>query len=66
MIILRLFIVLVTLLLVISGGMYVLTRNRSYLEFARKTLRFTVFLLLVFALLFILERYVLTGWKILL
>ena len=66
MIILRLFIVLVALLLVISGGMFALTRNRRYLEFARKTLRFTVFLLLIFALLYMLERYVLTGWKILL
>jgi hypothetical protein len=60
--ILRLYIVLVTLLLVLSGGMYIFTRNRRYLEFARKTVRFTVLLLLVFALLFVLERYVLVGW----
>ena len=62
MLILRLFIVLVTLLLVLSGGMYIFTRNRRYLEFARQTVRFTVLLLLVFALLFVLERYVLVGW----
>jgi hypothetical protein len=66
MLILRLFIVLVALLLVSSGGMYIFTRNRRYLDFARQTLRFAVLLLLVFALLFVLERYVLVGWRILL
>ena len=66
MLILRLFLVLVTLLLVLSGGMYVFTRNRRYLKFAWQTLRFAVLLLLVFAVLFVLERYVLAGWRILL
>ncbi len=66
MIILRVFIVLVVLLLVISGGMYVLTRQRSYLDFAVRALKFAVMLLLVFALLFVLERYVLVGWRVLL
>jgi len=50
------------LLLVLSGGMYIFTRNRRYLEFAWQTVRFTVLLLLVIALLFVLERYVLVGW----
>lgn len=58
----RLLIMLVALLLVISGAMYIVTRNRRYLDFALQTLRFTVVLLLVFALLFVLERYVLAGW----
>lgn len=66
MLILRLFLVLVILLLALSGGMYVFTRNRRYLKFAWQTLRFTVFLLLILALLFILERYVLVGWRVLL
>lgn len=66
MIILRLIIVLAALLLVVSGGMYIFTRNRRYFEFAWQTLRFAVLLLLVFALLFILERYALVGWKVLL
>lgn len=66
MLILRLFIVLVILLLVISGGMYIFTRQRSYLDFAMRTLKFAAMLLLVFALLFVLERYALVGWKILL
>jgi hypothetical protein len=66
MLILRLFMVLLALLLVSSGGMYLFTRNRRYLEFAWQALRFTVLLLLVFALLFVLERYVLVGWRVLL
>jgi hypothetical protein len=66
MLILRLFLVLVTLLLVLSGGMYFFTRDRRYLRFAWQTLRFTAFLLLVLLLLFVLERYVLAGWRILL
>jgi hypothetical protein len=53
---------LVILLLVLSGGMFIFTRNQRYLQFARQTLRFTVLSLLVFALLFVLERYVLVGW----
>lgn len=64
MLILRLFIILLALLLAISGGMYIFTRNRRYLEFAWQTLRFAILTLLIFALLFILERYVLTGWKV--
>jgi hypothetical protein len=66
MLILRLFMVLLALLLVSSGGMYLFTRNRRYLEFAWQALRFAVLLLLVFALLFVLERYVLVGWRVLL
>lgn len=65
MLILRLFLVLVALLLVLSGGMYVFTRNRSYLRFAWRTVRFAALALLVFGLLFLLERYVLTGWRVL-
>lgn len=66
MLILRLFLILVTLLLVLSGGMYVFTRDRRYLKFAWQVMRLAVFLLLVFALLFVLERYVLAAWRVLL
>ena len=62
MLILRLLMVLVALLLILSGAMYLFTRNRRYLEFAWQTVRFTVLLLLVFGLLFLLERYALVGW----
>jgi len=60
--ILRLYIVLVALLIVVCGGLYIFTRNRRYIDFARQTVRFSVLLLAVFALLFVLERYVLVGW----
>ncbi|MHB1236316.1 MAG: hypothetical protein ACYCY7_02025 [Gallionella sp.] len=66
MLILRLLVVLMTALLVLSGAMFVLTRNRKYLDFAWQTLRFAVLLVLVFALLFVLERYVLAGWRVML
>ncbi|KXS33377.1 MAG: hypothetical protein AWT59_0539 [Candidatus Gallionella acididurans] len=66
MLILRLLVVLMTALLVLSGAMFVLTRNRKYLDFAWQTLRFAVLVVLVFALLFVLERYVLAGWRVML
>ena len=66
MLILRLLLILVALLLVLSGGMYIFTRNRRYLKFAWQTVRFTALLLLLFAVLFVLERYVLAGWWVLL
>ena len=66
MIILRLFLVLVVLLLVLSGGMYIFTRDRRYLRLAWQIIRLSVFLLLVLALLFVLERYVLMGWRVIL
>lgn len=64
MLIMRLYLVLVVLLLVLSGGLYVFTRNRRYLKFVWQTVRFTVLLVLVFGLLFVLERYVLVAWKV--
>lgn len=65
MLILRLFIFLVVLLLVLGVGMYFFTRDRRYLEFVRKTLRFTVLVLAVFVLLYVLEHFVLVGWRVL-
>ncbi|MCR4303731.1 MAG: hypothetical protein NUV63_05820 [Gallionella sp.] len=66
MLILRVFIILVALLLVLSGGMYIFTRNRRYFQFAMQTLRFSMLFLAVLALLYVLERYVLVGWRVLL
>ena len=66
MLMLRLILLLIALLLVLSGGMYMFTRNRRYLNFAWQTVRFTGLLLLVFILLFVLERYVLVAWQVLL
>jgi hypothetical protein len=57
---------LVALLLVLSGGMYIFTRNRRYIQFAMQTLRFSVLFLAVLAVLYVLERFVLVGWGVLL
>lgn len=65
MILLRLLLVLTAITLVSSGGMYVFTHDRRYLNFCWQVMRFVVFLLLVLAALFVLERYVLVGWGIL-
>lgn len=64
MLILRLYLILVTLLLVLSGCMYIFTGQRRYRDFAWQTVRFTLLLILVFGLLFVLERYVLVGWRV--
>jgi hypothetical protein len=56
---------LAALFIVFAGGAYILTRNRRYLSLAWQTARFVIFMLLLFAVLFLLERYVLTGWHIL-
>ena len=66
MLILRLFLILSALAIILSGGMYVFTRNRRYLGLAWQIVRFAVFAMLIFAALFVLERYVLIGWSILL
>lgn len=66
MLILRLLFILSALAIVATGGMYIFTRNRRYLNLAWQIVRFTVFALLIFAALYVLERFVLTGWRILL
>lgn len=62
----RLFIVLMVLMLLLSVGMYVFKRDPRYLKFAGQVLQLGVYLLSVFVLLYVLERYVLAGWGILL
>ena len=66
MLILRLLFILSALGIILAGGLYIFTRNRRYLGLAWKIVRFTVLALLVFAALYLLERFVLTGWRILL
>ena len=65
MLVLRLLVILIALALVICLAMYLVTRDRRYLGYAGQMLRFTVLMLVVFALLYLLERYVLVGWRIL-
>ena len=64
MLIMRLLLVFAALLLVTSGGMYIFTRNQRYLKFAWQIVRFMVLLVVVFALLYVLERYVLVAWRV--
>lgn len=66
MLILRLLLLFSALAIILSGGMYVFTRNRRYLKLSWQIVRFVAFALLVFAALYVLERYVLVGWRILL
>jgi hypothetical protein len=65
MLILRLLFILSAIAIALSIGMYLFTNNRRFLKLAWKIARFVFFSLLIFALLFILERYVLIGWRIL-
>ena len=66
MLILRMILVIVTLLIVLSVGMYIFTRDVRYYRFAWQIVRFSALLFAVFGLLYLLERYVLTGWRVLL
>ncbi len=66
MLALRLLLMLLALIIALSGGMYLFTRQQRYLRFAWQVVRFGVIMLLVFGVLFLLERYVLIGWRVLL
>jgi hypothetical protein len=61
---LRFLLIIAALALVFSVGLYFLTRNQKYLRFAWQLVRLVVLALLVFGLLFLLERYVLVGWRV--
>lgn len=65
MAILRLFVVLVALVLILSVAMSIFKRDPRYLRFARQVFQLSIYLLLAFALLYLLERYVLSGWGVL-
>lgn len=66
MLIFRLAVAALALLLITNAGAYVYTRNRRYLELSWKIMWFAAMLLLVFGLLYVLERYALAGWGLLL
>ena len=65
MLVLRLLLVLSALAIVISGGMFLFTNNQRYLKLAWQIARFVLFALVIFVVLFVLERYVFIGWGIL-
>lgn len=65
MVVLRLFFLLSALLLAASGIMYLVTRDCRYRDFAVRLLRFAAMVILLYGLLFAIERFVLVGWGIL-
>lgn len=62
----RLAVLLSALLIVVSFGAYLFTRDARYLSFAWKVVRFIGFTLLVFGALYLLERFGLVAWRVLL
>jgi len=63
MLILRLLFILSALAIVLAAGMFLFTNERRYLNLAWQIARFVLFAFLIFVLLFVLERYVLIGWR---
>lgn len=66
MLILRLLFFLTALAVILSGGAYLFTGNNYYLRLAWQIVRFTAFALMIAGALYVLERYVLVGWGVLL
>ncbi|MBI4808512.1 MAG: hypothetical protein HY799_06170 [Nitrosomonadales bacterium] len=63
--IIRLALLISILLVASSAVMFLLTRDPRYSRFAWQVARFMFYTLLVFALLFLLERYGLVAWRVL-
>lgn len=61
----RLILLLSALCLAVLVGAYLFTRNPGYLQRAMQLVQFVVFLLLVFGVLYLLERYGLVAWRVL-
>lgn len=57
--IVRLLLFLTLVAVGVAGLLYLFTRNRRYLKFARQLLMFTFIFLVIFAILFVLERLIL-------
>ncbi len=53
------------LLIAASTVLYLLTRDPRYPRFAWQVVRFMVYVLLVFGVLYLLERYGLVAWRVL-
>lgn len=61
----RLILLLSALLMAVSGLTYLFTRDLRYLTFIVRIARYLLFMLLVFAVLYGLERFGLVAWRIL-
>jgi hypothetical protein len=66
MLIVRIFLIVMAIALFSHLVMYALTRNKIYYQRSWLIVRFTVLLGAVFVLLYVLERYVLVAWRVLL
>lgn len=62
----RLALLLSALLIVTSFATYLFTRDVRYLRFAWQVVRFMLIVVLVFGVLYLLERYGLAAWQVLL
>ncbi|GAB4119102.1 MAG: hypothetical protein Fur0026_08930 [Sideroxydans sp.] len=60
----RLVLLLSALFIVAALGAYLFSRDARYLAWAVQVAQFVVFLLLVFGVLFMLERYGLVAWRV--
>lgn len=61
----RLALLLSILFIALSAILYLLTRDPRYLSVVRQVMRFMVYVLLVFGVLYLLERYGLAAWLVL-
>jgi intracellular septation protein A len=61
MLILRILLILSALAIVISGSLYLFTKNRRYLNLAWKITRIVLVAAILVGLFYVLERYVLIG-----
>ncbi|PIU16950.1 MAG: hypothetical protein COT19_03400 [Gallionellales bacterium CG08_land_8_20_14_0_20_59_87] len=60
----RLILLLSALFMAAAVGAYLLSRDARYLKWAVQVAQFVLFLLLVFGVLFLLERYGLVAWRV--
>ena len=61
----RLALLLSILFVVSSAALYLITRDPRYPRFIWQVVRFMAYLLLVFGALYLLERYGLVAWRVL-
>ena len=60
----RLALLISILLIAASSIMFLFTRDERYSRFARQVARFIVYVLLIFAALYLVERFGLAAWMV--
>lgn len=66
MVLIRFAFMLAAALIIVSWGAYLITHDPRYRQFSWQVLRFIGFALLVFVALYLLERFGLAAWRVLL